>query len=47
MPFSFMKPLYDFSTLPVDRTIAPRDGMVAPDMPEQYFDLGRRALELI
>lgn len=47
MPFSFMKPLYDFSTLPVDRTIAPRDGMIAPDMPEQYFDLGRRALELI
>ena len=42
-----MKPLYDFSTLPVDRTIAPRDGMVAADMPEQYFDLGRRALELI
>ena len=42
-----MKPLYDFSSLSVDRTIAPRDGMVAPDNPEQYFDLGRRALELI
>ena len=42
-----MKPLYDFSQLPVDRTIAPRDSMVSPDVPEQYFDLGRRALELI
>ncbi|MBI2497198.1 MAG: class I SAM-dependent methyltransferase [Opitutae bacterium] len=42
-----MKPLYDFSSLAVDRTLAPRDGMVAPDLPEQYFDLGRRALELI
>ena len=42
-----MKPLYDFTALPVDRTVAPRDGMVAPEIPEQYFDLGRRALELI
>ena len=46
-----MKPLYDFSALPVDRTLAPRDGMVAKDadatLTEQYFDLGRRALELI
>src|SRR5882672_4403767 len=42
-----MKPLYDFSSLAVDRTLAPRDGMVAADNPEQYFDLGRRALELI
>jgi len=42
-----MKPLYDFSTLPIDRTIAPRDSMVAPDDPDQYFQLGRRALELI
>jgi SAM-dependent methyltransferase len=42
-----MKPLYDFRSLPVDRTLAPRDGMVAPEDPEQYFDLGRRALELI
>jgi SAM-dependent methyltransferase len=42
-----MKPLYDFSSLPVDRTLAPRDGMIAPDNPEQYFELGRRALELI
>ena len=42
-----MKPLYDFSSLAVDRTVAPRDGMVSPDLPEQYFDLGRRALELI
>jgi SAM-dependent methyltransferase len=42
-----MKPLYNFSSLAVDRTVAPRDGMVSPDLPEQYFDLGRRALELI
>ena len=46
-----MKPLYDFSSLRVDRTLAPRDGMVAREadatLIEQYFDLGRRALELI
>lgn len=42
-----MRPLYDFSHLTVDRTLAPRDGMVAAENPEQYFDLGRRALELI
>lgn len=40
-------PLYDFSQLHADRTLAPRDGMVAAENPEQYFDLGRRALELI
>lgn len=46
-----MKPLYDFSQLAVDRTLAPRDGMLAKDadatLTTQYFDLGRRALELI
>jgi SAM-dependent methyltransferase len=42
-----MKPLYDLSHLTVDRTLAPRDGMVAAGLEEQYFDLGRRALELI
>ena len=42
-----MKALYDFSQLAVDRTVSPRDGMVASGVPEQYFDLGRRALELI
>jgi SAM-dependent methyltransferase len=42
-----MKPLYNFSHLPVDRTVDPRDTMQATDNPEQYFDLGRRALELI
>lgn len=46
-----MKPLYDFSQLAVDRTLAPRDGMLAKDadavLTDQYFDLGRRALELI
>ena len=39
--------LYDFSQLQADRTLAPKDGMVAAEKPEQYFDLGRRALELI
>jgi SAM-dependent methyltransferase len=42
-----MKPLYDLSHLTIDRTLAPRDGMVAAGLEEQYFDLGRRALELI
>lgn len=42
-----MKPLYDFSRLSVDRTVAPRDTMQSSENPEQYFDLGRRALELI
>lgn len=42
-----MKPLYDFTNLAVDRTLAPQDGMVAAGLEEQYFDLGRRALELI
>ena len=40
-------PLYDFSQLQADRSIAPRDGMLAAEDPEQYFTLGRRALELI
>ena len=42
-----MKPLYDFSQLAVDRTLAPEDAMVTAGLEEQYFDLGRRALELI
>ena len=42
-----MKPLYDFSRLAVDRTLAERDTMVAPENPEEYFDLGRRALEIV
>ena len=42
-----MKPLYDFRHLTVDRTIAANDGMLASDNPEQYFDLGKKALELI
>lgn len=42
-----MKPLYDFSHLKVDRTISPRDTMMVPGREEQYFDLGRRALELV
>ncbi len=40
-------PLHDFSQLQADRTVAPHDGMVAAEDPEQYFTLGRRALELI
>ena len=44
---SSVNPFADFRSLPIDRTVAPRDGMVAADVPEQYFDLGRRALELI
>lgn len=39
--------LHNFSTLAVDRTLAARDGMVDASLPDQYFDLGRRALELI
>lgn len=42
-----MKPLYNFDSLKIDRTMAPSDGMVATALEEQYFDLGRRALELI
>lgn len=42
-----MKPLYDFSSLAVDRTLAPGDGMAEAGLEDQYFDLGRRALELV
>ena len=42
-----MTPLYDLARLQPNRTLSPRDGMVAPEVPEQYFDLGRRALELV
>lgn len=42
-----MKPLYDFSQLPVDRTIAPLDSMLAPGLEAQYYDIGSRALELV
>jgi SAM-dependent methyltransferase len=42
-----MKPLYDFSQLAVDRTLSPGDSMIATGHEEQYFDLGRRALEMI
>jgi SAM-dependent methyltransferase len=42
-----MKPLYDFSHLPVDRTISPLDTMMAPGREEEYFQIGRRALELV
>ncbi|MCB1105809.1 MAG: class I SAM-dependent methyltransferase, partial [Cephaloticoccus sp.] len=42
-----MGPLYDFSSLNPSRTLAPQDGMVSPGLEEQYFDIGRRALELV
>ncbi len=42
-----MKPLYDLSRLQPNRTVSPQDGMVWPGAEEQYFDLGRRALELV
>lgn len=42
-----MRPLYDFSSLTPSRTLAPNDGMVSPGLEEQYFDIGRRALELV
>lgn len=42
-----MKPLYDLSHLRPNRTVSPKDGMVYPGVEEQYFDLGRRALELV
>jgi SAM-dependent methyltransferase len=42
-----MKPLYDFSALPVDRTISPHDTMREEGLEGQYFDIGHRALELV
>ena len=42
-----MSPLHDFGPLQPKRTLSPRDGMVSPGLEEQYFDLGRRALELV
>lgn len=42
-----MRPLYDFSQLNPSRTLAPKDGMISPGLEDQYFDIGRRALELV
>lgn len=42
-----MKPLYDFSTLPVDRTISTSDTMLAAGLETQYYEIGQRALELV
>ncbi len=47
MPDSLMKPLYDFSSLPVDRIISPQDTMLAEGLENQYYDIGHRALELV
>ena len=42
-----MKNIYDLSHVHPSRVVSPRDGMVVPGLEEQYFDLGRRALELV
>jgi len=42
-----MKPLYDLGHLHPNRTVSSRDTMVWPGAEEQYFDIGRRALELV
>jgi SAM-dependent methyltransferase len=42
-----MKPLYDFSSLPVDRTISQQDTMLAHGLETQYYGIGSRALELV
>ncbi len=42
-----MKPFHDFSQLRPDQAVSPRDTMVAPGAEQGYFDLGRRALELV
>ena len=40
-------PLADTTQVQPDRTISPRDGMIKDGLEPQYFELGRRALELI
>jgi len=40
-------PLADTSHVQPDRTLSPRDGMMSDGLEQQYFDLGRRALELV
>ncbi len=40
-------PLADTSAIEPDRTLSPRDGMLSDGLVDQYFALGRRALELI
>ncbi len=42
-----MKKLYDFTGLPVDRTISPQDTMLAAGKEPEYYDLGHRAVELV
>lgn len=42
-----MPELHDLRHLQPNRTLSPRDGMVSPGLEDQYFDLGRRALDLI
>jgi SAM-dependent methyltransferase len=42
-----MNSLFDLGNLQPDRTVSPRDTMVWPGMEEQYFDIGRRALQLV
>ena len=40
-------PLADTSHVQPDRTLSPRDAMMSDGLEQQYFDLGRRALELV
>jgi SAM-dependent methyltransferase len=42
-----MTPLYDLTSLPASRAVSPRDTMVWPGAEEEYFNIGRRALELV
>lgn len=42
-----MKKLYDFTGLPVDRTISPQDTMLAVGKETEYYDIGHRAVELV
>lgn len=41
-----MIPLVSTEHIQPERVLSPQDGMLAPGLEEQYFDLGRRALEL-
>jgi len=42
-----MPALFDLSHVQASRTVSPHDGMLVEGLEEQYFDIGRRALELV
>ncbi len=42
-----MPALFDLSHVQASRTVSPQDGMLVEGLEEQYFDIGRRALELV